>query len=62
MSPPHAEIRAPDLFERLLAYPGNVRFHDRLLKREGPDVMACLARIEAGDAARAAMPTTGRDW
>ena len=40
-----------------MAWPGNARFRERLLKRENPQVMACLARIEAGHAARAIMPT-----
>ena len=52
-----AELRALDLFERLLGHPGNQRFRDRLLRRETADVMACLARLEAGHAARGAMPT-----
>jgi eukaryotic-like serine/threonine-protein kinase len=60
--PPEAELRALDLFERLMAYPGNARFRERLLKRESAAVMACLARIEAGHAARAAMPTEMPDW
>ncbi len=59
---PEAELRALDLFERLVAYPGNARFRERLLKRESAEVMACLARIEAGHAARAAMPTEMPDW
>jgi eukaryotic-like serine/threonine-protein kinase len=45
-----------------MAYPGNARFRERLLKRENADVMVCLARIEAGHAARAAMPTEMPDW
>ena len=59
---PEVELRALDLFERLMAWPGNARFRERLLKRENPHVMACLARIEAGHAARAAMPTELPDW
>jgi eukaryotic-like serine/threonine-protein kinase len=57
MATPEADLRALDLFERLLAYPGNERFRTRLLKRETPGVLAALARIEAGHAARGAMPT-----
>ncbi len=45
-----------------MAWPGNSRFRERLLKRESPQVMACLAQIEAGHAARAAMPTEMPDW
>jgi eukaryotic-like serine/threonine-protein kinase len=54
---PETALRALDLFERLLAYPGNARFRGRLLKRESDTVLAELARIEAGHAARGAMPT-----
>ena len=54
---PDADLRAFDLFERLLAYPNNKRFRDRLLRREAPETLTCLARLEAGHAARAAMPT-----
>ncbi len=57
MLTPEDELRALDLFERLLAYPGNDRFRARLLKREVPSVLVALARIEAGHAARAAMQT-----
>jgi eukaryotic-like serine/threonine-protein kinase len=58
-----AERRALDLFERLLAWPGNARFRERLLKRESDDVLAALARIEAGHAVRAVMPTEfPDDW
>lgn len=56
------DLRALDLFERLLAYPGNERFRRRLLKNEPPAVMERLARLEAGHAARAAMPTELPDW
>jgi eukaryotic-like serine/threonine-protein kinase len=52
-----AELRALDLFERLLAYPGHDRFRARLLRREPEPVLAYLARLEAGHAARGAMPT-----
>lgn len=51
------ELRALNLFERLLAFPGSARFRTRLLKRESPEVLAALARLEAGHAARSAMPT-----
>jgi serine/threonine-protein kinase len=54
---PETGLRALDLFERLLAYPGNDRFRSRVLKRETEEVLRELARIEAGHAARAAMPT-----
>lgn len=52
-----SELRALDLFERLLAYPDNERFRARLLRREPPEVLAALARIEAGHVARTALPT-----
>ncbi len=51
------ELRALDLFERLSAHPGHARFRARLLARETEAVLSRLARIEAGHAARAAMPT-----
>lgn len=51
------DLRALDLFERLVAHPGNARFRERLLRLEAPQVLAKLAQIEAGHAARAAMPT-----
>ncbi len=54
---PETELRALDLFERLLAWPGNVRFRTRLLKREAADVIAAVERLEAGHAARGVMPT-----
>ena len=54
---PDIDLRALDLFERLAAYPGNARFRERLLKRETPETLARLARIESGHAARNAMPT-----
>ena len=57
LRPPDADLRALDLFERLLAFPGNERFRKRLLKHEEPNTLARLAQIEAGHAARAAMPT-----
>ena len=57
LRPPEADLRALDLFERLLAYPGNKRFRERLLKHEDPNTLRRLAQIEAGHAARAAMPT-----
>jgi serine/threonine-protein kinase len=57
LSPPEADLRALDLFERLAAYPGRARFRQRLLRNESAEVLARLARIEAGHAARAAMPT-----
>jgi eukaryotic-like serine/threonine-protein kinase len=53
----NVERRALDLFERLLAAPGNQRFRARLLKQEPMEVLAALARIEAGHAVRSAMPT-----
>jgi eukaryotic-like serine/threonine-protein kinase len=56
-APPEIDLRALDLFERLAAYPGNARFRTRLLKREKPETLARLAQIEAGHAARRAMPT-----
>ncbi len=55
------ELRALDLFERLSAYPGHARFRARLLAREPTQVLARLARIEAGHAARAVMPTEAID-
>lgn len=60
--PPDVDLRALDLFERLIAYPGNTRFRGRLLKAETPQVIAKLAQIEAGHVARAAMPTELPDW
>ena len=51
------ELRALDLFERLLAWPGNERFRSRLLRRERAVVIAAVERLEAGHVARGKMPT-----
>ncbi len=51
------DLRALDLFGRLLGHPGNHRFRSRLLKRETPAVLDRLAQLEAADLRRAALPT-----
>ncbi len=56
------ELRPLDLLERWLAYPGNERFRRRLLRNESEAVLERLARLEAGHAARAVMPTELPDW
>ncbi len=56
------DLRALNLFGRLMSYPGNIRFRDRLLKREPDVVLLRLSQLEAGHLARAAMPTQMPDW
>jgi serine/threonine-protein kinase len=56
------DLRALDLFERLLGYPGNARFRARLLRRERPEVLARLSQLEAAHLARGAMPTELPAW
>ena len=51
------DLRALDLFGRLLSRPGNDRFRRRLLQRELPVVLDRLAQLEAADLRREAMPT-----
>ncbi len=57
MAAPEDEARALDLFERLLAFPGNDRFRQRLLKRESAAVIVLVERLEAGHRSRAILPT-----
>lgn len=54
---PDPELRALDLFEQLLDRPGNASFRSKLLKNEPGEVIAAVERLEAGHAARGAMPT-----
>ena len=54
---PEVDLRALDLFERLAARPGNLRFRRRLLKAEPPAVLERVAKLELAHAARAAMAT-----
>ena len=54
---PEVDLRGLDLFERVAARPGNVRFRNRLLKGESPQVLERLAKLELAHAARAAMAT-----
>ena len=56
-TPPEVDLRALDLFERIAARPGNLRFRARLLKAETPEVLERVAKLELAHAARAAMAT-----
>jgi serine/threonine-protein kinase len=58
---PDADLRALDLFERLVSYPNNPRFRARVLKGQTDAVLDRLAQLEAGHAARGAMPTEAVD-
>lgn len=51
------EQRVLALMERLVAYPGNVRFRSRLLKNESPAVLARIAALERAGSAKGSMPT-----
>ncbi|MFM9937385.1 MAG: serine/threonine-protein kinase, partial [Novosphingobium sp.] len=54
---PAVEQRVLALMERLVAYPGNMRFRARLLKNESAAVLARIAALERAGAARGSMPT-----
>jgi serine/threonine-protein kinase len=58
---PDADLRALDLFERLVDDPNNPRLRARLLKGQTDAVLGRLAQLEAGHAARGAMPTEAVD-
>ena len=58
MSPrPEVDLRALDLFERLIERPGNARFRARLLRNEPPEVLGRLASLEAADLMTTDLPT-----
>ncbi len=56
------ERRALALLERLLNWPGNARFRQRLLQREPPAVIARVTELEAGAGRSAVILPTQFDW